>query len=758
MHPKTKWISAIQLSITLTALSVLQACGGGSSSMGANSALTFSGTVVDGPIEGAEVFLDLNGNLTHDTNEPLASPTDALGRFSFDVSGITSAEWAMATVVTHIPDTAKDADDAGLTLAQAGKSGFSLMAPASAFVDVTAETKPPVTAAFVSPLTTLVAQEMLFNKLPLAEARRKVKEDYRLALDPMASFLDDNTSTNSSDSTAKTDAASKAVKVAVALGEAKKSALESRNGDNAPTLSETLSVVATSVSLVMPEALASNTDNTQTVTQITAKSASIATQRGQAASSQEFQNYVVVFKSSVGNPSDEAQTAVAGRGGQVKFTYTNAVKGFAVSLPAAAAEAFLEAMGNNPNVDYVETDLVMQKQATQSVAPWGLDRIDQTALPLDNTYNYNSTGAGIRAYVVDTGILANHTDFGGRVASGYTSITDSNGTTDCNGHGTHVAGTIGGSTWGVAKGVTLVPVRVLDCAGSGSLSTVIAGLDWVIANGIKPAVVNMSLGGGASTSLDSAVAKTTASGYTVVVAAGNSNVDACTSSPAREPSVLTVGATTINDARASYSNYGTCLDLFAPGSSITSTWYSSVTATNTISGTSMAAPHVTGAAVLTLAANASASPAQVANLIKEQATTAVVSSAGFGSANLLLFATPSTAPATDPTNTPSTTTVAISSLTGSSAAQKNNWRATVIVSVKNNSGTTQAGAVVKGSFTAGGSDLTCTTGSNGSCEIKSGLISKRVASTVFSVQGITGTNLSYDAAQNSLSQLKLSAP
>jgi len=346
--------------------------------------------------------------------------------------------------------------------------------------------------------------------------------------------------------------------------------------------------------------------------------------------------YIVVFTDAVARPDIEAANLVRRGGGELHFTYSNAVRGFAATLPAAAVAA----LARNPNVAWVEQDQTISLAATQSNATWGLDRIDQRSLPLNGSYVYNYTGLGVYAFVIDTGIRASHNEFGGRVSSslGYTAINDGRGTEDCNGHGTHVAGTVGGSTYGVAKQVSLVPVRVLNCRGSGTTSGVIAGVDHVAGTNVRPAVANMSLGGGASSTLDTAVRNAVSKGVTMVVSAGNDSGDACTKSPAREPTAITVGATTNSDARASYSNFGSCLDLFAPGSSITSAWYSSNTSTNTISGTSMAAPHVAGVAALALQVNASLSPAQVTQLVVDQATSGVVTSAGSNSPNKLLYA------------------------------------------------------------------------------------------------------------------------
>ena len=277
----------------------------------------------------------------------------------------------------------------------------------------------------------------------------------------------------------------------------------------------------------------------------------------------------------------------------------------------------------------------MHAFTSQTPATWGLDRIDQRDLPLNNTYTYNQTGAGVNAYIIDTGIRATHQQFTGRVGNGVDEV--GGGTNDCNGHGTHVSGTVGGTTYGVAKQVTLHPVRVLDCNGSGTTSGVIAGVDWVTANHVGPSVANMSLGGGASSALDSAVTNSINSGVSYAIAAGNSNADACTTSPARVAAANTVGPTTDTDARASFSNFGTCLDIFAPGNNITSSWNTSDAATNTISGTSMATPHVAGAIALYLQTNPGASPATVTQALISNSTLNHVTGAGTGSPNRLLY-------------------------------------------------------------------------------------------------------------------------
>ncbi len=342
--------------------------------------------------------------------------------------------------------------------------------------------------------------------------------------------------------------------------------------------------------------------------------------------------YIVVFKpGTAGNGMAQAMEQARGNGASIDYVYTDALTGFAATLPEQA----LKGLVHNPNVEYIEVDQVITIDTTQTPATWGLDRIDQRALPLNNTYVYNNTGAGVTAYIIDTGILISHSEFGGRASVGF----DAYGGTgiDCNGHGTHVAGTVGGTTYGVAKGVTLKAVRVLDCAGSGTTTGVIAGVDWVTANKKLPAVANMSLGGGVSSALDLAVTNSINAGVTYAVAAGNNNRDACKFSPARVPAALTTGATASNDYRASYSNYGACVDLFAPGSSITSAWYTSTTATNTISGTSMATPHAAGVAALYLQAHPTALPAAVITAIKGAATANVVINAGRNSPNLLLY-------------------------------------------------------------------------------------------------------------------------
>ena len=383
-------------------------------------------------------------------------------------------------------------------------------------------------------------------------------------------------------------------------------------------------------------------------------------------------NYIVVFKNDVDNVDGEVDEISQKLNVKSKYRYKHAIKGFAGVLSLAVVDA----LRNDPRVAYIEQDQEMHFVATQTNPPsWGLDRIDQRSLPLDASYTFNQTGAGVDAYIIDCGILLSHDDFGGRAVTGVDEITLGGAAIDGNGHGTHVAGTVGGNTYGVAKGVRLIAVRVLDNSGSGTTSGVVAGVDWVTGNHTtNPAVANMSLGGGISTSLDAAVRNSIADGVTYCIAAGNSTADASGSSPARVTEAVTVSATDINDGFAYFSNYGSVVDISAPGVNITSDWIPNNTSTNTISGTSMASPHVAGAAALYLQANPTATPAAVQSALKSNGTPNKITSVPAGTVNLLLYSliatgTPPPVPAAPTLSTP------VNGATGVSTSPALSWNA-----------------------------------------------------------------------------------
>ena len=334
--------------------------------------------------------------------------------------------------------------------------------------------------------------------------------------------------------------------------------------------------------------------------------------------------YIVVVREGA-----DPRSVAAVAGASPRYVYTAAINGFAATLNAGQ----LNALQQNPNVESIEQDQEAQASTTQSGATWGLDRIDQRSLPLNGTYNYTTTASSVYAYIIDTGIYTAHSNFGGRAAVSYDAL-GGNGQ-DCNGHGTHVAGTVGSATYGVAKGVRLRAVRVLDCAGSGSFSGIIAGIDWVRVNHANPAVANLSLGGGYSSSLNTAVTNLANSGVFVAVAAGNENQNACNVSPASASAVTTVASSTSSDAKSSFSNWGSCVDVYAPGSSITSTWSNG--GTNTISGTSMASPHVAGVGALYKGTYGNASQATIDSWIKNNATANVITGNPTGTPNRLLY-------------------------------------------------------------------------------------------------------------------------
>jgi subtilisin family serine protease len=432
----------------------------------------------------------------------------------------------------------------------------------------------------------------------------------------------------------------------------------------------------------------------------------------------------------------------------VRQHYAHALEGFVVSVPWSQAQAVADELARNPAVDAVELDraLAIEQASTARTLDgraWGVDRLDQRARAFDNLFRHTRTGQGVTAYVVDTGVSA-HNQFGTRLKSGFSTVNDGQGTRDCHGHGTHVAGTVAGQTLGVAPGASIVPVRVLDCRGSGASTGVLAGLDWIAANGTRPAVVNMSLGGPAFTSLDAAAQRLVTSGFTVVAAAGNSNIDACTQSPARATGLVTVAASDNADAKASFSNTGACVALWAPGTNIASAGIASATTVVSMNGTSMAAPHAAGAAALLLQAQPTATAAQVRTRLLQDATPNLVLGVTGSTTRAMLFAgeASGTTP-TPPPPPPANVAVRPASITLSTAVPAvGRWTTTATVQVLNAQGAAVAGARVAGRFSHMTAEVSCTTAANGRCSITSAAAPWGAMPKIgFAVTKLSGTNM-----------------
>lgn len=472
---------------------------------------------------------------------------------------------------------------------------------------------------------------------------------------------------------------------------------------------------------------------------VTAPEAPVSAPQRTVAAADTTGAYIVLLRPGTANPDRVTDALLRSFGGQASARYRHAVLGFAATIPAAA----LDGIRRNPNVLLVEPDGVATASVEQTLTAdqWGLDRIDVRPRTFDLRYHYDTDGTGVHVYILDTGIKLSHPEFGGRAAF-YANYTTSPSTDDLQGHGTHVAGTVGGTSVGVAKNVSLYAVKVLGDNGSGAYSWIIAAVDAVTgikqANPARPMVGNMSLGGGVSLSLNTAVNNSVAAGVVWAVAAGNSNASACNASPSSAAAALTVGASTSADARASFSNYGTCVDLFAPGAAI----YSSTNDGGYASwnGTSMASPHVAGAAALYLSGNPTASATAVNNWITGNATTDVLTGIGTGSPNRLLYTL---------AGTPAPAAMHLGALGGSLTRVANHWSASVTVTMHDATHAGLSGVLVTVAFSgAANGSASCTTGATGSCTITQARLNNNRASLTATVTGATRTGYQYTPASN----------
>ena len=814
------------LAVALATALALSGCGGGSDSSlpSSDSSTLISGSLIDGPIAGATVFLDLNNNQQLDSGEPESNVTDADGRFQIDIGALlqsgelTVDAVALASLVSIVPDSAYDADDAGLTLEQAGRSGFTLVTPMEAYVDLSDN----INETVVSPLTTLVAGMVLDDGLTLAEAKRRLCDE-QLGLDPedamndpMVNYIEtEHHEMHRHARTAADTLAESGRQLRIEFGGSAESEVIL---DTALSARDQFSIVQETTrqrlrQLREADAVADTTVSDEPITLAALRDRRVGDDnedlvetlhrvrngRGDHALPSDTaittdQPFIVLFDSdalaAAGDDVDGAANELVAQhdGAVLGPIYRHLFEGFAVTLPADSAANFLTALNSDNRIRLVENETATQRHPllfdlAGDSALWGLDVIDGT---VDGTYQPTNAGDDITIYIADTGVLDSHTEFDDtgvrRVLTGYSAIEGEIATADSNGHGTHVAGIVGGDQYGVARSVELVPVQVLNRDGAGRLREALDGLDWIAgevaaAASSAQSVVNISWGSERSTVLDLAVSELVAQGVPVVVAAGNSGANACRFSPAAVPAAITVGAALFDADNnryrsADYSNSGPCLDLYAPGSEIRSAYpldsdgITNDSASEVLSGTSMAAPHVTGALaqLITLAAAdgtaPTVTPAQLSEWLIASSATDRLDQVGYQSPNrfLQLATALPLVEASDDTAADSTLpsiSALIADLQGSARRLVTGWRAEVRVTLIDSESAPVVGAEVGGDFSIGGSASTCLTDSNGSCYLVSGILGSDTLSVTFTPTTVSGVGITYDAASNAVSEVTI---
>lgn len=732
---------------------VLYACSAGDNLLETTGSTTIQGNVLtfqthQKPLL-SQVFLDANQNFQLDENELVVNASPETGQFELEMKNLNQRPIASLYLVAKQTEIGQETYFAS---------------PLAAYVIPTSDDQYKTLHALISPLTSLVVSEILVNHLSLVQAQESVsaiakninvlfwnKQRHQLSIHqvieqirPNWQSIKNNDSVTALDNLLSNSQVAKFNLTQATYNPHHTTELADEIIRQDPP-SDLIPISSDKKMVVILKSNLGNLNHLNTANE-SVDAQTFSLQQIQAAA----QNLLIPFQA------------------QATEVFTNVVQGFSTNISSQNIDQFLEQTLNNPLVDKVveDTPIFINNTLTQTNPSWGLDRLDQFSLPLSSSYQYQQDGTGVNAYVMDTGIRASHVEFTKRVLPGFSAIADGKGTQDCMGHGSHVAGILGGTTYGVAKNIHITPVRVLDCKGGGSLSSLLAGFDWIMKYGKLPAVINMSIGGNPSDVLDYAVSNAVKAGFVVVTSAGNNSDDSCLQSPARNYEVINVGSSDIHDAKSYFSNYGQCVDLFAPGSGIISSWWNSDTETRELSGTSMSAPFVAGVAALYLQNYPKASPLEVRNALYNSASSNQLKGyIGNQSPNRLLSITPELNFAA--TEKPiyiapiviQFRMVYIASITHTKVkVSSSSWRTIITIKMNATNDGTLRQANIVGGFSVGGKNLSCTTDVMGVCSISSGLISKSKTFTTFTVNDIAGERLLYFKKGNKINSVKITRP